>query len=105
MLSLLEADPEKRIDPMAAVFPRVTKCSFYKYGPSGTPQTHDAICVLPVNIVNEKIYVFLWFWMIILSALSVFAVIYHIFQVRIQLQAVSTSFCPTKLDFQKNPSN
>jgi len=80
VLSFLEADPEKRIDPMAAVFPRVTKCSFYKYGPSGTPQTHDAICVLPVNIVNEKIYVFLWFWMIILSALSVFSVIYHIFQ-------------------------
>ena len=81
VLSFLEADPEKRIDPMSAVFPRVTKCSFFKYGPSGTPQTHDAICVLPVNIVNEKIYVFLWFWMILLSALTVFSVMYHIFQV------------------------
>merc|ERR1712029_79918 len=79
-LGFLQDDPETRIDPMAQVFPRVTKCSFFKYGPSGTVQTHDAICVLPVNIVNEKIYVFLWFWMIILSALSVFAVIYHIFQ-------------------------
>lgn len=55
VLSLLESDPENRIDPMATVFPRVTKCSFYKYGPSGTIQTHDAICVLPINILNEKV--------------------------------------------------
>lgn len=78
-LGFLEADPEKRIDPMATIFPRVTKCSFYKYGPSGTVQTHDAICVLPVNIVNEKVYVFLWFWLVLLSVLSIFSIIYHIF--------------------------
>ena len=51
-LGFLEADPEKRIDPMAIIFPRVTKCSFFKYGPSGTIQTHDAICVLPVHTVD-----------------------------------------------------
>ena len=30
VMSFLEADPENRIDPLAVVFPRVTKCSFYK---------------------------------------------------------------------------
>ena len=79
VLKFLEADPENRIDPMAMVFPRVTKCSFYKYGPSGTVQTHDAICVLPINIINEKIYVFLWFWLIILSFISVVGLICHVF--------------------------
>ena len=24
-------------------------------------QKHDALCMLPINVVNEKIYVFLWF--------------------------------------------
>ena len=79
VLKFLEADPENRIDPMAMVFPRVTKCSFYKYGPSGTVQTHDTICVLPINIINEKIYVFLWFWLIILSFISVIGLICHVF--------------------------
>ena len=78
VLSLLEADPEKRIDPMATVFPRVTKCSFFKYGPSGTVQTHDSICVLPVNIVNEKIYVFLWFWFLVLAAVTAVSMLYHV---------------------------
>ena len=27
---------------MSKVFPRVTKCTFQKYGPSGTIQNHDA---------------------------------------------------------------
>ena len=79
VLSFLEADPEKRIDPMAVVFPRVTKCSFFKYGPSGTLQTHDSICVLPINIMNEKIYVFLWFWFVILATGTVVSLLYHVF--------------------------
>ena len=37
---------EYRTDPMTKVFPRVTKCSFYTYGASGTIQTHDAMCIL-----------------------------------------------------------
>ena len=77
-MGFLEDDPETRIDPMAQVFPRVTKCSFFKYGPSGTVQTHDAICVLPVNIVNEKLYIFLWFWLV--SILKNFEALCHFFR-------------------------
>lgn len=44
------------------VFPRVTKCTFHKFGASGTIQKHDALCVLALNILNEKIFIFLWFW-------------------------------------------
>ena len=36
--SFLEQEPETRIDPMSRVFPRVTKCTFHKYGPSGSIQ-------------------------------------------------------------------
>merc|ERR1711902_387611 len=68
--SFTELDEEERVDPMSKVFPRVTKCTFQKYGPSGTIQKHDAQCVLPINIINEKIYVFLWFWFCFLSMIT-----------------------------------
>ncbi|XP_034244603.1 innexin inx7 [Thrips palmi] len=52
------------------VFPKVTKCAFMKYGASGTIQTHDALCIMALNIINEKIYTFLWFWFAILAVLT-----------------------------------
>merc|ERR1719430_2003218 len=56
-----EVDPQNRVDPMSRVFPRMTKCIFQKFGFSGTIETHDALCMLPINVVNEKIYLFLIF--------------------------------------------
>ena len=61
---------EDRPDPMAKIFPKVTKCTFYKYGPSGTVEIRDGLCVLPLNIINEKIYILLWFWFIGLAAVT-----------------------------------
>lgn len=78
VLRFTELEPEMRGDPMSRVFPKVTKCTFHKYGPSGSVQKFDGLCVLPLNIVNEKIYVFLWFWFIILSVLSGISLIYRV---------------------------
>ena len=71
-----EANPEDRNDPMIEVFPRITKCTFYKYGASGTIESHDAMCVLALNIINEKIFVALWFWFIILAILTSLYLVY-----------------------------
>merc|ERR1712142_13352 len=76
--SLVEVDPQNRIDPMSRVFPRMTKCLYQKYGPSGSIQTHDALCMLPINVINEKIYVFIWFWLIFLILLTGTNIVYHI---------------------------
>ena len=59
-----------RVDPMSRVFPKMTKCNFYKYGGSGTLETIDALCVLGMNILNEKIYIFMWLWFIILALVT-----------------------------------
>lgn len=76
VIKFSQQDQENRTDPMVAIFPRVTKCTFHKFGPSGSIQRHDALCVLALNILNEKIYIFLWFWFILLAVMSGMALIY-----------------------------
>lgn len=70
VLTFTTQEQENRIDPMSLIFPKVAKCIFNKYGPSGSIETHDGLCVLPINVMNEKIYIFLWFWLLILTVLS-----------------------------------
>ena len=78
VMTFSEQAQEDRVDPMVYVFPRVTKCTFYKYGPSGSIQKHDSLCILPLNIVNEKTYIFLWFWFIILATLLSLLLVYRV---------------------------
>jgi len=78
VLSVTVGNPEDRSDPMNVVFPKMTKCTFHKYGPSGTITKHDSLCVLALNIINEKIYVFLWFWFVGVALISVLALFYRL---------------------------
>jgi len=78
VFAVSEEDLNNRVDPMHKVFPKVAKCTFNKYGPSGSIQTHDALCVLPLNIINEKIYIFLYFWFVFLAAVSCVWLIYRL---------------------------
>ena len=77
VIAFAEQDQEDRLDPLIYVFPRMTKCTFHKFGTSGEGEKHDALCLLPLNIVNEKIYIFLWFWFILLSILSFLVIVYR----------------------------
>ena len=66
--------PESRgLDPFNILFPKMTKCTLNTYGPSGTIQKHDGLCILPVNVFNEKLYLFIWF---LLIGLGVFVIFY-----------------------------
>ena len=78
VLEVSSMDPEERYDPMNLVFPKVTKCTFKKFGSSGTVQTFDGLCVLPVNIINEKVYIFLWFWFVLLAIVTGLHFIYRL---------------------------
>ncbi|AAS79819.1 innexin Vnx-b7 [Ichnoviriform fugitivi] len=65
--------------PMELLFPTVTKCTFKKYGPSGSAELRDGMCILTQNALNQKIFVFLWFWFHILAAMSAFVIVCRIF--------------------------
>lgn len=61
-LEFMKDDFRGKMDVLDVIFPKMTKCAFYKYGQSGSIQKHDALCVMALNIIHEKIYVVLWFW-------------------------------------------
>ena len=70
VISWPTTEPEERADPISRVFPKMTKCDFYRFGPSGTVITYDALCLLGINILNEKIFLFLWFWLLLVGVLD-----------------------------------
>lgn len=65
-------------NPLNQVFPKITKCTWHKFGPTGSIQSFDSMCVLPLNIVNEKTYVFLWLVYIITTSLVAASLLWHI---------------------------
>jgi len=75
---MTESNPEDRNDVMSQVFPKVTKCTFRRYGPSGSIQTIDGMCILSQNNVNEKMYIILWFWFWFVAIISALNFVYRI---------------------------
>lgn len=70
-----------QMDALDVVFPKVTKCHFHKYGAGGSLQKHDTLCVMALNIINEKIYTILWFWYAFLLFATVLGLIWRLFTV------------------------
>ena len=56
---------------MSERFPRVTMCDFQVRALNAVQQ-HTVQCVLPINLFNEKVYIFVWFWYVFVGLLSFF---------------------------------
>jgi hypothetical protein len=75
---LTAIDQTKRVDPMSLLFPKTTTCAYWSYGPSGTLTNLDSLCILSINLLNEKIYFIMFFWFLTLAILTISQIIIRI---------------------------
>jgi len=72
-------DTRTNIDPMCYAFPTVVSCKYPAgAGPNGIPEKRNTLCILTPNTVNQKIYLILWFWLLLLFVTSVLLTVYRI---------------------------
>jgi len=64
-------------EALNVVFPKVVKCSMSYIGVSGDIVNNSGMCTLPINIINEKIYLILWLWFTCLAFISTLSLVYQ----------------------------
>jgi len=69
-LGVATLDPALLRRALSTTFPTVVMCTMSLFGPSGTLSTVSGICILPLNIIHDKIFLVLWFWLVGLALVA-----------------------------------
>jgi len=48
-------DPQFMANPMCETFPRIAACNYVRYGSGGGQENKNAICILSLNMINDKV--------------------------------------------------
>lgn len=78
MIALITGDQLKWRESSRIVFPVRAKCQYRSIGASGSIQEWDSICLLPLNVINEKIFVIIWLWYMFQLLISILNMMYLI---------------------------
>jgi len=67
------------VNPMCNVFPIVVSCTVAKYSVvKDAPDVRNKVCILGQNVMNQKIFLVLWIWFMILFCVTACQIIYRI---------------------------
>jgi len=69
-------------NPMCNAFPRIANCDYWRWGSGGRQESINAICILALNIINDKVFLVLWWWFLMLAVIGSVRIIYRILQCR-----------------------
>lgn len=75
---LSRAERKLVVSPFCATFPTEVSCTVPNIGAAGGEQHHNGLCVLSQNIINEKIYLVVWWYLVFLCITSVLFVVYRL---------------------------
>merc|ERR1719293_67705 len=65
-------------NPLCAVFPTEVSCNIPNVGAAGNEQAHNGLCVLTQNIINEKMYLAMWFWFVFMIVVNTIHTFYRV---------------------------
>lgn len=65
------------VNPFCRAFPLEVSCTVPNVGAAGGEQNHNGLCVLTQNVINEKMYLAVWFWMVFMVFLVPFSIFYR----------------------------
>lgn len=71
ILALLASDPINWMFHSEKIFPMAVKGTYESYDLLGSLQKFDALCLLPLNILNQKLFIIVWVWYIVQLILSI----------------------------------
>lgn len=75
----LPADEQKfKVNPFCATFPLEVSCTVPNVGAAGGEQHHNGLCVLSQNVINEKMYLVIWFWLAFMIIITPLCIIYRL---------------------------
>ncbi len=70
-------EQEVNVNPFCSTFPLEVSCTVPNVGAAGGYQFHNGLCVLSQNVINEKMYLAVWFWLVFMVFIIPVAIIYR----------------------------
>ena len=64
--------------PFCQAFPLEVSCTVPNVGAAGGEQNFNGLCVLSQNIINQKMYLVIWFWMTSLICITPLCMVYRL---------------------------